>query len=96
MATSRVFSKGVNAELDYVVDWSSWLGSDTLATSEWVVPTGLTVNTSYFTDTLATVWLSGGELDEMYIITNKITTTNDIPRKDERNLHIYIRAVEDQ
>lgn len=60
---------------DYAIDWTAFLGADTIATSVWSVPagSGLAVNSSTNTTTLATVWLSGGTAG-VYPVTNRITT----------------------
>jgi hypothetical protein len=61
--------------LDYQVLWSRRLDGDTIATSVFFVDTGTVVVDSYSnTTTVATVWLSGGTLNESCIVTNRITT----------------------
>lgn len=70
--------KDPNAVLDYGVNWALWLGSDTIASSTWIVPTGITKDPTLlddFTNTATRVWLSGGSAGVTYIITNRITTT---------------------
>lgn len=73
MAFEKVV-KDPDATLDYKVDWSSWLGTDTIASATWVVPSGLNEVTSGNTTTTATVWLSGGTLKKTYLVTSRITT----------------------
>jgi hypothetical protein len=60
--------------LDYEIDWTSRLGSDTIATSTWTVPTGLTSASNSSTTTTATIWLSGGTTGTTYRVLNEITT----------------------
>lgn len=68
-------TKDPDALLDYATDWSSWLDTgDTIASSLWVVPAGLTITAQSHTTTGATVWLSGGTLGERYEVVNRITT----------------------
>lgn len=58
-------------------DWSVWLASGEIITaSTWTVQTGLTQTTPApsFTDTTATIWLTGGTLYTSYSVTNHITT----------------------
>jgi len=74
MAAYTEFTKAPASILDYLVNWAAWLGADTIATSAWTVPTGLTKTTDSKTTTGATVWLSGGTEGEEYLITNLITT----------------------
>jgi hypothetical protein len=68
------FTKDPNAVLDYTIDWTRWLAGDQIATSEWLVPTGLTKMADSTTASSATVWLSGGTAGQTYTVTNRITT----------------------
>ena len=70
------FVKDPQDVLDYQIDWSDWLDTDTISTSAWVVQTGLTKDSSSNTTTTATVWLSGGTNGNQYVLTNTITTAN--------------------
>ena len=88
------YRKDPDAELDYGLDWSPWLVEGaTIATSEWIVPAGLTEGTgdkaSSFTDTTTTVWLSGGEDGQDYKVVNRITDTDG--RTDDRRITIKVR-----
>lgn len=67
-------NKDPDEVLDYKVDWEARLALDTIVTSTFTVPAGITQNSSAFDDTTTTVWLSGGTLDEVYEILNRITT----------------------
>lgn len=58
--------------LDYQIDWSAALGTDTIASSTWTA-TGYTINSNSFTPTTTTVWLAGGPAG-VNKITNRITT----------------------
>ena len=68
------FLKDPNARLDYQIDWSSWLGVDTISVSTWIVEAGITQETVSNTTTTATIWLSGGTVGTTYRVTNRITT----------------------
>lgn len=59
---------------DWSIDWSDRIGADTIATSVWSVGTGLTKTTDSKTDTVTTVWLSGGTSGNRYRLVNTITT----------------------
>jgi len=74
MEDAREFEKGVGEILDYHEDWTTWLGADTIATSTWSVPAGITKASDSKTNTLATIWLTGGTLPEIYPCVNTITT----------------------
>lgn len=58
------------------VDWATKLGADTISTSTWTVPTGITQTTPSpsNTTTTTTIWLSGGTDGVHYTLTNRITT----------------------
>ena len=74
MGSSNVFRKDANAVLDFQIDWSNWLGIDTLATSTWTIPSGIMQDSASNTTTTATIWLSGGTVGTAYTLTNRITT----------------------
>lgn len=83
------FTKDPDAVLDYKVDWSDWLDTDTIVTSDWTVPTGLTLELETNTTTIATVWLSGGAVATSYNVTNEITTADG--RTDDRTITIKVK-----
>lgn len=84
------FTKDPDAVLDYVVNWATWLGADTISASTWEVPAGLTQPFSASnTTTAATVWLGGGTVSTTYEVVNHITTTSG--RQNDATLHIYIK-----
>ena len=85
------FVKDPNAILDYSFDWGPWLDSDTIDTSVWIVESPLVIEsgTESNTDTITTLFISGGEAGETYTITNRITT--DGGRLDDRSFEIRVR-----
>lgn len=83
------FTKDPDAVLDYKVDWSDWLDTDTIVTSDWTVPTGLTLELETNTTTIATAWLSGGTVATSYNVTNEITTADG--RTDDRTITIKVK-----
>lgn len=89
MAQTSSWTKDPAARLDYEIDWTTWLDGDTLTASTWVSDSGLTVASSSYDDSKATVWLTGGTLGTRYKVTNHITTAQG--RIDERTLTITIR-----
>jgi len=90
---SSRFKKDPDATLDYQINWSDWLDTDTISASSWIVPTGLTEGTGAlagsFTDTVTTVWLSSGVVATVYSVVNRITTTAG--RIDDRTIKITIK-----
>lgn len=76
--------------LDYEIDWTSRLGGDTIVTSTWTVPTGVTKNSDTFTGSTTIVWLSGGTEPKTYGILNRITTAGG--RTMDQTVDLTIRA----
>lgn len=88
------YFKDPDAVLDYAVEWSSWLqDGETISTSTWDVPAGLTEGdgsngaaASSATDTKATVWLMGGTANTQYTVTNRVVTSAG--RTDDRSFTV--------
>lgn len=85
----KTFFKDPDAVLDYELDWTPWLGLDTIVISTWTVPTGITKDSDTNTPTSATIWLSGGTVGTKYDLTNHITTAAG--REDDRTITISIK-----
>lgn len=77
---------------DYAIEWSTFLGTDTISTSAWTVPSGsgLVVDSSTNTTTRATVWLSAGNAG-VYQVANRITTAGG--RTYERSVQLTVAEV---
>jgi hypothetical protein len=60
--------------LDYQLNWAARLGADTISTSTWTVPEGITQDSASRTDTTTTLWLSGGTSGQTYALLNRIVT----------------------
>ena len=85
-----LYVKDPDAVLDYKADWSVWLADgETITSSNWSVPTGITKDSQSATTTTATVWLSGGSLGSSYSVVNRISTNQG--RTDERTMEIVVR-----
>lgn len=82
------FIKDPDAVLDYTINWSDWLDGDTISTSDWTVPTGITKTTDSETSTTTTVWLSGGTVGTTYNMINRIVT--DGGRTEDRTIAIMV------
>jgi hypothetical protein len=70
-------AKDPGATKDYDLDWTAWLGSDTIASSTWAaLPAGsaLVMSNPSFVSPITKVWLSGGTLGQTYVLENTITT----------------------
>ncbi len=86
----KLFWKDPDSIEDFTIDWSDHLGTDTIATSVWTVPAGLTESSSSNTATKATVTLSSGTVDAFYTVTNRITTAGG--RTLDQSIHVRVRS----
>lgn len=62
--------------LDYEIDWTARLAGDTISTSTWTVPSGITKNSDTSAASTTTIWLSSGTIGTSYSILNRIVTAN--------------------
>jgi hypothetical protein len=86
------YIKDPQAVLDYILDWNiKYLqAGETIVTSTWIVPAGLTEpQASSHAGGLTTVWLGGGTVDTDYAVTNHITTSAG--RTDDRSILIRVQ-----
>lgn len=90
MSVLATFIKAPDEVLDYSLDWTLWLSGDTLSTSTWTVPLGLTAVTSSFTTKITTQWISGGTLGTSLSVINEVTTAGG--RTGERTILLQIQA----
>lgn len=81
-------TKDPNATLDYGFNWLDWLGSDTISTSTWIVPDGITKASDTNTTTTTTIWLSGGSAGQRYRLVNRIVTAGG--RTQDRSMQIPV------
>lgn len=84
----KVFIKDPDAVLDYTIDWSDWLGTDTISTSTWTLDTGITEDSSANTTTTTTIVVSGGSVKTSYKAVNHIVTAAGL--EDDRTIIIKI------
>lgn len=87
--SSNTFHKDPEAVLDYVVDWEDWLDGDTISTSTWTVPTGITKDSDSNSTTTTTIWLSGGTVATRYALVNHIVTAAG--REDDRTICVVVK-----
>jgi len=88
----NVFAKDPSAVVEFSHDWGeSYLRSgEALTVSSWSVdPAGLTVDSSSYTASLASVTLSGGSPGKLYRVSNAVTTTDG--RVEERAIAIRVQ-----
>lgn len=84
------YEKDPDETLDFIINWATHLGSDTISTSTWAAATGITIDSETETTTTATVWLSGGTLKAFYLVTNTIVTAGG--RTLEQSIRIHMVA----
>lgn len=83
-------NKDPDEVLDYKLDWTARLDGDTISTSTWTVPAGLTNAGDSNTTTAATVWISDGTEGTKYTILNRITTAAG--RTMDQSVSLYIQS----
>jgi len=74
MAMTWQTAKDPDEVKDYMVDWTARLADDTIVTSQWIVPTGITMDSDSSTTTSTTIWLSGGTIGDTYEFVNRVAT----------------------
>lgn len=86
--------KDPDADLDYTIDWSAWLGSDVIATSTWTMPDGSGIEmhdpSLNPAKTQTTVWLRGGTVGGPYRVANHIVTAAG--RAEDRSLSVRVQS----
>jgi len=90
-STKYTITKDPDSVLDYTFDWEAWLAliSDTIASEEVVVETGITCDSSTISVDTVIVWISGGTAGETYRVTCRIVTTGG--RTDDRSIFIKVK-----
>lgn len=86
-----IFDKDPQAILPYLVQWGDWLAGDTIATSTWTLPDGITKDSDSHTTSTSTIWLSGGTAGAEYELVNHIVTNSDPPKEEDRTITIIMR-----
>lgn len=82
------FQKDPNAVLDYTIDWREWLGDDTILTSTWTMPPGISNGGTINSPTTATIWLAAGTSGTPYSVYNTIVTAGG--RTEKRTIKINV------
>jgi hypothetical protein len=86
---ARLYAKDPQAVLKYTVSWVDWLAtSETISTSSFTVPAGLTKDAESNTTTTGTVTLSGGTVGTTYRVVHQITTNQG--QTDQRSIDIRV------
>lgn len=72
----------------YVINWATWLGSYTISTSAWTLPSGLTDVADSNTSTTTQIKISGGSNGREYTVANTIVNSNGETKKVSFQLHV--------
>jgi hypothetical protein len=83
-------NKDPDEVLDYAIDWSQRLAGDIIVTSTFTVPTGIVMNSQSKTNTMTTIWLSGGSEGVSYDILNRIVTNGG--RTMDQTVELRVRS----
>lgn len=76
MAKKWPRAKDPNEVLDYSVNWSDeLLAGETISTSAWTVPQGITKDSDSVSGSSTIIWLSGGTDGQSYELVNRIVTS---------------------
>lgn len=82
--------KAPGSDIDYGADWSLWLDTgETITSSVWTLPAGLTNDSDSFAGAITKVDISGGTIGERHEVTNTITTS--LGRTEPRTMIIEIQ-----
>lgn len=83
------FIKDPDSTEDFAFNWVADLDGDTISTSSFTLPDGLTevssTNSAYATQ----IFVSGGSLDRTYRIVNSIVTAGG--REFDKTIRLYVR-----
>jgi hypothetical protein len=67
--------KSPSERITFSVIWSDYLNTDTIVSSSWIIPAGITQVSANYNSSQANVMLQGGILGKIYRVTNRITSS---------------------
>jgi hypothetical protein len=82
------FEKDPDSTTDFAFDWSADLDGDTLSTSVFLLPDGLTQVSVIMEPTRTAIFVSGGSCGAIYRITNRVTTSGG--RSWDKTIYIKV------
>lgn len=87
-------AKDPDETVDYQVDWTDRLEvGETIAASEFILESGdVVLGDMDVVGAFTTVWISGGTLGTVSVVTNRITTSNTPPRVWDKSAKLRVRA----
>lgn len=77
---------------DYEIVWTERLDGDTIASSTWILPPGLTKDSDSHVGDTTTIWLSGGVDGAVYKLVNRVVTVGG--RTFEEKVQIAVQSVD--
>lgn len=90
----ETYTKDPDAILSYGFNWTEWLNGDTIATSDWLLPSGITEDSASNTTTATQIIISGGTAGTSYVVTNRITTAGGLTEDRSFTLQVRESSVE--
>lgn len=92
-ASAPVFVYENDVEVEFIRnDGSSqdtgWLQGDVITSCAWFADEGVEIESTSFTETYATAWISGGESGKRYVVTCRITTAAG--RTEDRSFFLKV------
>jgi hypothetical protein len=97
-STGAYIVKDPGSTLDYIIDWTNWLGSDTVSGVVYTPDSGITTSTAIGgsatsnTTTTTTINLTGGTVGTIYNIKCEMTTSSG--RVVIRNFRVKVENVQ--
>jgi hypothetical protein len=90
----KTFIKDPQAILDIRINWATWLAglpvsTDTISSSVWTVPVGITKVSDTNSTTTTTIRLSSGTLGTTYELLNHVVLASG--QEDERTIKVKIK-----
>jgi hypothetical protein len=83
------WQKDPESVLDWRFDWTEWLADgEAIEDSVMTVSAGIVLESSSYSPTSTTAWLSGGSVGSTYSLANRVTTSAG--RTDERTVTIRV------
>lgn len=74
MGTTNRFNRYDDQSLDYYINWNHWVTDESIISSEWILPDGLTSESENLVDNYAGIFVSGGVSGQTYELKNKTQT----------------------
>lgn len=82
------FVKDPDDTIDLPFNWVGFLDGDTIDTSTFLLPDGLTSVSENNTTLTATIFVRGGDAGRMYRVTNRVTTAGG--RQKDRTQYVLV------